>query len=83
MPVPHPPFSQAYFQGLSETGGLAGRGEFPKWFAFILVTVSGMWALSHQGTFLRGCSLSHYNFGASDRAAALPGAISLKLNLQG
>lgn len=57
-------------------------GKFSKWFAFVLVTVRRMWALSHRATFWRGCSLSHYNFGGSDRAAASPGAISLKLNLQ-
>lgn len=33
--------------------------------------------------FLKRLFLSHCNFGGSDRAAALPGAISLKLNLQG
>lgn len=35
--------------GLLGMGG--GGGGFSKWFAFFLVTVSKMWALSHQGTF--------------------------------
>lgn len=70
-----------HFHGLSETGGLTG-GEIFQMVCLYPVTVSRMWALSHQATFWRGCSLSHYNFGGSDRAAASPGAISLKLNLQ-